>query len=198
MKLRTKRRFKNVLHRGKIAVCWALAVIVGYLAIVGLQNVLVQVLNAKRTIVIVNPNALTYAEPTQTYAETAEPGSNKAVIQRVAQEENIDWKVLYGICMEEARGCTSYDGNGDNGQSWGWFQINHPSHPEVTKEQATDLAWSAHWTAQRLKAYAEKGGWEYAIRKHNGNADLATGKWAQSFNATLAYLARVKNNIAEL
>ena len=34
--------------------------------------------------------------------------------------------------------------------SWGTFQINLDWHPEVTKEQACDLIWSANWTADRI------------------------------------------------
>jgi hypothetical protein len=119
------------------------------------------------------------------------------IIQTVASEEKIDWKVLYGICMEESRGC-QYGEVGDNGDSWGWFQINHPANPNVTKEQAHDLTFSARWTAKRLKHYASIGGWDYAIRKHNGNADYDFGKWQDSFQATLRYLDRVKSNIQSL
>lgn len=148
-----------------------------------------------RTVVIYNIEAEA-PKPAQNPAEAT--NLTLATIQGVAKDENMDWKILYAICEEESRGCKSQHEIGDGGDSWGWFQINHPAHPEITRDEAYDLAWSARWTAERLKHYAEQGGWDYAIRKHNGNADLNFGKWAASYQATYAYLGRVKNNILNL
>ncbi len=140
-----------------------------------------------------------YIQAPETTENPTEPSFDpKKTIYRVAKEENIDWKVLYAICMEESRGCTSPKELGDGGQSRGYFQIYKTAHPEITDEQAYDLGWSARWTAKRLKKYAEIGGWDYAIRKHNGNADINEGKWKASYQMTADYLVRIKKNIKSL
>lgn len=125
------------------------------------------------------------------------PETTEDTIKRVATEEGVEWKILMGICMEESRGC-SHGEIGDSGDSIGWFQINKPWDRNVTVEQAHDLEFSARWTAKRLKQYAGKGGWDYAIRKHNGNADYNFGSWKASYARTEQYLARVKENIKTL
>lgn len=131
-------------------------------------------------------------------AEAAkQPETTLDTIKRVASEENVDWKILMGICMEESRGC-SHGEVGDGGDSIGWFQINKPWDRNVTVEEAHNLEFSARWTAKRLKQYAAKGGWDYAIRKHNGNADYNFGTWKASYARTEQYLARVKENIKTL
>lgn len=39
---------------------------------------------------------------------------------------------------------------GDDGESYGLFQIHLKSHPAVTKEQAFDPDWAAEWSAKKF------------------------------------------------
>ena len=39
---------------------------------------------------------------------------------------------------------------GDNGNSYGVFQIHLPSHPYITKEQAINPAWNANWAISQM------------------------------------------------
>lgn len=43
--------------------------------------------------------------------------------------------------------------NGPNGRedSWGVCQIHLPSHPDITKNQATDVKWCVKWSAKEFK-----------------------------------------------
>lgn len=40
---------------------------------------------------------------------------------------------------------------GDDGESYGLWQIHLISHPSVTKEQAFDPIWSTEWAAEKFK-----------------------------------------------
>ena len=88
-----------------------------------------------------------------------------SVIQKVGEEEGVNWKILMAICLKESN-CRN-DRIGDSGHSLGAFQIHTLYHPAVKKDQAVDLEWSARWTAKRLKRYAHLGEAEM-IRSHNG------------------------------
>lgn len=94
------------------------------------------------------------------------------ILQQVGREEGIDWKILKAICLTES-GC-NYDRIGDNGQSFGAFQINKPSHPNLTTDEAFDFVWSAHWTAKHLKPYADN--LPLAFKAHNG-IGKTTNQW---------------------
>ena len=96
---------------------------------------------------------------------SASPTASISVIQKVAEKEGIDWKILYAICKKESNCNTNRIG--DSGKSLGAFQIHTGYHPEISKEKATNLEWSAEWTAKRLKRYAYLGESEM-IRSHNG------------------------------
>jgi len=97
-------------------------------------------------------------------------GSAIEVIQKVAQKEEIDWKILMALFIKETQGDCNREGDKDFIKpSWGCYQINKHYHPEVTWEQATDIEWSSYWTANRLKEKAAKYGWDNAIAMHNGN-----------------------------
>ena len=98
-------------------------------------------------------------------------------IKKVAEEEGVDWKVLYAIGQKESQ----YHPNrvGDThlkNASYGYFQINRGYHPTVTIEQANDLEWSARWTAKRLKKNEWRGEAEM-IRSHNGLVADYSNKW---------------------
>ena len=86
------------------------------------------------------------------------------IIKRVSREYGIDWKIVYAICLVESNCDTSRVG--DNDESYGAFQIHLPSHPEITKERATDFEWSLRWTIEYGLKYAEKP--EVFFKNHNG------------------------------
>lgn len=112
------------------------------------------------------------------------------VIKTVAEKEGIDWKVLAALHQKETQWNCNREGDKQFIKpSWGCYQINKHYHPEVTWEQATSLEWSSHWTAKRLKAKAEKYGWDNAIAMHNGNPNNP---------AVQAYLKDVKKIIQSL
>lgn len=68
----------------------------------------------------------------------------------------------YGIDAEEfikTAYCEShYNANavGDHGNSYGVWQINLPSHPNISKEQALDPWWSTEWAAQQFAANKQR------------------------------------------
>jgi len=116
--------------------------------------------------------------------------SDKGIIQRVANEEGIDWKILWGLYIKETQGdCTRIGDLHFVRESVGCYQINKYFHPHISYEQATDLEWSSRWVSERLKRYAEKGGWDYAVAKHNGNP---------ANPQVQAYLSHVKEIMATL
>ena len=91
------------------------------------------------------------------------------ILKRIGEKYGIDWKILKTICIKESQ-CNP-NRIGDNGQSYGAFQIHLPSHPEVTKEQAMDFEWSAEWTAKRiidLKKRYPNANLRLIFKNHNG------------------------------
>ena len=75
---------------------------------------------------------------------------------------------------------------GDNGKSYGCYQIHLGYHPHITKEQARDISWSTAWTLNRL---VQNGYPEYrsrAIMMHNGTPNT---------DKTRAYLSTINNYI---
>ena len=111
-------------------------------------------------------------------------------IKKVAKEEGVDWKILAALHQKETQWNCDREGDKDFIQpSFGCYQINKFFHPEVTKEQATDLSWSSHWVAKRLKRYGVEENPSYAISKHNGNPNNPRVQ---------AYLADVNRIIASL
>jgi len=87
-------------------------------------------------------------------------------IQDVAIEEGVCWKTMIAIAKKESG--LNPNAIGDKGTSYGLFQIHLPAHPTVTIEQATNVEWSARWTAKRLKQYGIESNWLYAVACHNG------------------------------
>ena len=83
------------------------------------------------------------------------------IIQRKAPEtvEELiaDAALRYGINHDEFLAVATCESNlnilaiGDQNSSFGLFQINLPSHPEVTKEQALDPVWAVEWSAKKFK-----------------------------------------------
>lgn len=140
-------------------------------------------------ITIENRAKLQNLKPSEIIAETSD-SLEVQTLKKVGRETGVDWKVLYGIFIKESQGDCERIGDTHLAQpSIGCFQISLIYHPEIKLSQAIDLEWSARWTAERLKKYAEKGGIDYAVAKHNGNPNLPQVQ---------AYLQDVKKIIASL
>jgi|GEM_PF-5901442 len=104
------------------------------------------------------------------------------IIKRVSEEYGIDWKMIYAVCLVESNCDTGRVG--DNGKSFGAFQIHLPSHPDITKEQATDFEWSLRWTIEHGLKYADDP--EVFYRNHNGlyktTNDWYVNRCVETFN----------------
>ena len=72
------------------------------------------------------------------------------LITRKAIEYGVDVQMALAVAKCES----GYDIRikGDDGESWGLWQIHSPAHPRVTLEQATDPLWATEWAMPRLKA----------------------------------------------
>lgn len=102
----------------------------------------------------------------------SKPMSVEEQIRRLADEvcEGADYCIndLVAIAWVETRfNCESV---GDNGNSYGCYQIHRGYHPSVSSEQAVDLKFAIPWTYNRLVAHGYPEYRSYAIRKHNGGA----------------------------
>ena len=70
-------------------------------------------------------------------------------------------------------------GRVDNNDT-GIVQINMPSHPNISFEDALDPAWAIHWGAQHLKGnYDRIKDWDGAVAAHNLGYFYAN-KWVQA------------------
>ena len=136
-----------------------------------------------------NPALASNLKPSEVVEVESDP--QKAVLKKVGAETGIDWKVLYGIFMKETQ--LDCDKMGDfqmSKPSIGCFQISLHYHPEIKLSQATDLGWSAKWTAERMKKTLDStGSMDLAIMAHNG--DPSNPKVQQ-------YLKDVKANMVGL
>jgi hypothetical protein len=84
-------------------------------------------------------------------------------------------KMVRAICTIESN-CNS-DRIGDNGQSYGAFQIHLPSHPNITKEQAMDYEWAKQWTINHGKKYLDNPA--LFFKNHNGIAKTSNGWYVE-------------------
>lgn len=125
-------------------------------------------------------------------AETINNDSKEVqTLKKVGSESGVDWKILAGIFKKETQGDCDRMGDWQMSKpSIGCFQISLHYHPEVKMSQATDLEWSAKWTADRLKKVFDKtGSWDLAIMSHNGDPNNPTVQ---------QYLKDVKSNINDM
>jgi len=118
-------------------------------------------------------------------------GKIKAVAVRECRNRN-----LGGYCVEDMLAMawteSRFDCNvvGDNGNSFGCFQIHRGYHKHVTVEQARDIEFSLNWTLNRL---VSKGYPKYrtaSIRLHNGSLD--NPKTLAYFNTVERYIDRLR------
>ena len=73
---------------------------------------------------------------------------------------------------------------GDNGNSFGCFQIHRGYHKHITIEQARDIEFSMNWTLKRMVHYGYPVYRSASIRRHNGSLNNPK---------TLAYLNSVNS-----
>lgn len=73
-----------------------------------------------------------------------------ALIQRAALKHGVNERIMAATLWCES----GYKPNaiGDGGTSFGVAQINLPSHPEITQEQALNPVWAIDWTAREFAA----------------------------------------------
>lgn len=91
-------------------------------------------------------------------------------------------KDLQGIANKETR--FKCDEIGDQGNSYGCYQIHRGYHPEITVEQARDPKFATAWTLNRLIAYNYPEYRSTAIRRHNGSpTNPKTLKYLQGVNS---------------
>lgn len=104
--------------------------------------------------------------------------SQISTIKRIAKEKNIDWKLVYAVCLKESGckipDCSKVQGACDGYRSMGYFQINKDAHPDITEAQANDLAWSATWTINHGMKYKDNPA--LFFKNHNGIAKT-TNQW---------------------
>ena len=91
---------------------------------------------------------------------------------------------LLGMAFTETR--FNCEAVGDNGKSYGCFQIHLGYHKEITKEQAKDLNFSIPWTLNRLIAKGYPTLRSVSIMMHNGTPNTPKTK---------AYLASINEYI---
>ena len=103
--------------------------------------------------------------------ECPRPITKQDTVKRIAEEEGVDWRIVWAICKVESN-CNPIR-IGDGGQSYGAFQIHKPSHPDIAIEQMKNFEWSARWTAKRIKKYEDIN---LAFKQHNG-IGKTTNQW---------------------
>lgn len=70
-------------------------------------------------------------------------------IRRIALEQNFPY-TDYLLRLSFCESSWNPKANGDNGNSWGLYQIHLGYHPEITPEQAMDIQWSTEWTMDKI------------------------------------------------
>lgn len=76
----------------------------------------------------------------------------KSIIQRVSASYNVKSEVIERVMACESNFNTNAEGDFKNGepQSFGLSQIHLPSHPNITKEQATDPYFATMFMAENI------------------------------------------------
>jgi hypothetical protein len=116
-------------------------------------------------------------EVIETSSRGVKPLGEAGIIKEAARKNGIDWKILYAIFQKESQGdCTRIGDTHLKNASYGCFQINLGYHPTITPKQASDINFSANWTAERLKKNEWRGESEM-IRSHNGLVSNHSNDW---------------------
>lgn len=72
------------------------------------------------------------------------------VLNYFAAKYSIDFNTFLAVSKCESG--LNKNAVGDQGKSFGIFQIHLPAHPAISKEQALDPWWAANWSAQQFAA----------------------------------------------
>lgn len=125
-----------------------------------------------REIVFMNPAlAAEKISPESVREEEAEMDPVKATIQRISNEEKIDWKLVYAVCLKEsncnpALDCDKQYGRCDDGFSFGAYQIYNPALDPERKRMAEDFEEATRWTIKH--GYRFKDDPALFFKNHNG------------------------------
>jgi hypothetical protein len=84
-------------------------------------------------------------------------------------DQDFCWKDLIAIATKETH--LNTEAIGDNGKSFGAYQIHLGYHPDITKQQAKDFKWSTDWVLTRLMSKGYPKLRSDSIRSHNGSTN---------------------------
>lgn len=92
------------------------------------------------------------------------------IIRKGCAERNLDEEQCYRDvkALAKMESGERTEAVGDNGTSYGIFQIHLPAHPTITKEQATDPEFSTYWTIDNLVRNGYPEYRKLALQCHNG------------------------------
>ena len=131
-------------------------------------------------------SAVSDASPEQSEASNSQSVLSpvQETIKRISDKYDIDWKMVYAVCLVET-GCSPNPdcksaGKCDGGESVGAYQIHLPSHPDITEKQAMDFEWATEWTIKHCEKY--KNDKKLFAICHNGIGKYPRNEWyAQRF-----------------
>lgn len=117
------------------------------------------------------------SSPTRRQAETIIKGAveNSAKKFNLTQEEQEKLeKYSKAIAVQES-GMNVNVKDGDNGDSYGMFQINSPAHPDYDVGRGRkDPKYNAQYGVDFLASlYKKNGSWEKAVERYNGSGPMA-------------------------
>jgi hypothetical protein len=111
------------------------------------------------------------------------------ILRQKALEYGIPFEVVYSIVGVETGGTFDTKTIGDNGQSYGLFQIHKPAHPSFDTSRYTDVKYQADYQLPELKRFYDLG-----YSKGYRGAELA--KYVEVYGQRPAYeQSDVKNYI---
>lgn len=101
------------------------------------------------------------------------------IIQKIAKEEGIDWKLVYAVCLKESGcnpeiNCEKQYGRCDDGQSFGAYQIYNPTFDPKIKRLAENFEEATRWTIKH--GYRFKDDPALFFKNHNGLYKI-TNQW---------------------
>lgn len=104
--------------------------------------------------------------------------------ERIASEYGVPFSVMDSIIQSESGWNPDPPGHNDGGKSAGLVQINLPSHPEITREQAMDPEFSLRFLASEIKDGRE---WQWTV--------CSCVSFAKSIGVKIPIIGNAKNLI---
>lgn len=109
-----------------------------------------------------------------------------AIAEKEAVEHGVKPALVHSLLTQESHHNNLAYSQGN----YGMWQINLPSHPDITPEQAYDPAWSSHWAVVHLKGLLDTYGDLKGLAAYNaGVGGMQQGK---GFGYAQQVLERVK------